>query len=258
MIRKHKISQQERESDECNADKILIERTREQMIDVDESWLPFFEEESKKPYLHELAAKVKEEYAAGTCYPPYEKIFNAFKQTPKDNVKVVILGQDPYHGAGQAQGLSFSVPDNQKIQPSLINIAKELEDEMGHPCIDVMHGDLTEWARQGVFLLNTSLTVRAHEAGSHSKLGWQQFTDAVIAELDASDDPIVFLLWGAHAQSKKELLTNPNHLVLMSPHPSPFSAHKGFFGNGHFKKANEWLVEQGREPIEWKLSSCGA
>lgn len=224
------------------------------MIDIDESWMEFFKEESKKPYLHELADKVKKEYAAGTCFPPYEKIFNAFKLTPKDKVKAVILGQDPYHGNGQAQGLSFSVPQGQKLPPSLVNIDKELFNEFGYHCIDAGSGDLSSWASQGVLLLNTTLTVRAHEAASHSGLGWGEFTDAVIRELDAMEQPIVFMLWGAHAQSKLPLLSNPSHLVLISPHPSPFSAHKGFFGNGHFKKANEWLEGQGSIPIEWRTN----
>lgn len=227
------------------------------MIDVHDSWMPLFKRESAKPYLRELADKVKAEYAAGTCYPPYDKIFNAFKLTPKDDVKVVILGQDPYHGQGQAQGLSFSVPNGTKLPPSLVNIDKELESEFGHECIPAGRGDLSRWAEQGVLLLNTTLTVRAHEAASHAGLGWQEFTDAVIAELDSMEQPIVFLLWGAHAQSKEPLLANPDHLVLSSPHPSPFSAHKGFFGNGHFKRANEWLEEQGAEPIEWDLRSAG-
>lgn len=224
------------------------------MIDIDESWMVFFKEESKKPYLQELASKVKDEYAHNVCFPPYDKIFNAFKLTPKDSVKVVILGQDPYHGNGQAQGLSFSVPNGQKLPPSLVNIDKELFDEFGYHCIDALHGDLSEWGKQGVLLLNTTLTVKAHEAGSHAKLGWGEFTDAVIRELDAMEQPIVFLLWGAHAQSKMPLLSNPSHLVLASAHPSPFSAHKGFFGNGHFKKANEWLEKQGAEPIEWRTN----
>lgn len=226
------------------------------MIDIDETWMPFFKEESKKPYLHELAERVKNEYAKSQCFPPYEKIFNAFKLTPKDKVKVVILGQDPYHGDGQAQGLSFSVSDGQKLPPSLVNIDKELFDELGYHCIEPGHGDLSFWAMQGVLLLNTTLTVRAHDAGSHSKLGWGEFTDAVIAELDEMEQPIAFLLWGAHAQSKMPILTNPEHLVLASAHPSPFSAHKGFFGNGHFKKTNEWLVQHNVEPIEWKLPNA--
>lgn len=225
------------------------------MVNVDESWMPFFKQESNKPYLHELAAKVKDEYSQTTCFPPYEQIFNAFKLTPRDDVKVVILGQDPYHGDGQAQGLSFSVPQGMKLPPSLVNINKELESEFGYECIPANCGDLSSWAEQGVLLLNTTLTVKAHEAASHAGLGWQEFTDAVIRELDEINQPIVFLLWGAHAQSKKPLLTNPGHLVLSSPHPSPFSAHKGFFGNGHFKKANEWLYEQGAEPIEWRVGA---
>lgn len=223
-------------------------------INIDPTWHAFFKREGQKQYLRDLADKVKQEYASKTCYPPYNKIFNAFLLTPRDQVKVVIIGQDPYHNDGQAQGLSFSVPNGMKLPPSLVNIGKELEAEFGCPCINPNNGDLSDWAKQGVLLLNTSLTVQAHNAGSHASLGWMEFTDEVIRELDADDRPIVFILWGAHAQKKKELLVNPNHLVLMSAHPSPFSAHKGFFGNGHFKKANDWLESQGESSIDWNIT----
>lgn len=224
------------------------------MNNINKSWQEFFEQECNKPYFEELMDKVKKEYAEHTCYPAYDNIFNAFALTGADKVKVVILGQDPYHGPGQAQGLSFSVPAGQKLPPSLVNMGKELESEMGYPCIAPAQGDLTKWAEQGVLLLNTTLTVREHEAASHSKLGWGTFTDAVISYIDEQSRPIVFMLWGSHAQKKKELLSNPNHLALCSAHPSPLSASRGFFGNGHFKKANEWLIEQREEPIDWKLT----
>lgn len=225
------------------------------ITDIHESWRPLFDRESQKPYFDELSKAVDGEYSAHVCFPPKERLFTALKLTPLDDVRVVILGQDPYHNDGQAQGLAFSVPDGVRLPPSLRNIAKELEDELGYPCMDVegWHGDLTPWAKHGVLLLNTSLSVRAHEPASHSRLGWQALTDAIIAEVNAQARPIVFMLWGAHAQSKQALLNNPSHLVLTSAHPSPLSAHKGFLRCGHFVRANEWLEENGVKPIEWSL-----
>ena len=182
-------------------------------------------------------------------YPPGRLIFNAFDQCPFDKVKVVIIGQDPYHEPGQAQGLCFSVPDGVQIPPSLINIYKEIEDDLGVKCPP--SGDLTRWARQGVLLLNATLTVREHQAGSHQRRGWEQFTDAVIATLSRERDGLVFLLWGSYAQSKRMLIDSSRHLVLQSPHPSPLSAHRGFFGNHHFSQANAWLQSHGQQPILW-------
>ena len=186
-----------------------------------------------------------------TIYPPKEEIFNAFKLCPIDNVKVVILGQDPYHEEGQAHGLAFSTPEGHSIPRSLKNIVKEIESEYGYPIPD--SGCLESWAKQGVFLLNTVLTVEEGNANSHSKCGWQTFTDNVIKILNNQKQPIVFLLWGKQAELKKELITNPNHLVLISAHPSPFSARRGFFGSNHFKLANEFLKENNLEEINWKI-----
>lgn len=225
------------------------------IYNIDNDWKTFFQEKSTKPYFNDLMQRVSDEYNAHTCFPPQEKIFNAFSMTNLSDVKVVILGQDPYHNDGQAQGLSFSVPNGYTIPPSLKNIAKELKSEYEYDCIDVVNkqGDLTGWAKQGVLLLNTTLTVQAHEPNSHSKIGWTTFTDDVIKELNNQEQSIVFLLWGAHAQSKAELITNPQHLVLQSAHPSPFSARKGFFGNNHFVEANDWLKKHGRDTINWNL-----
>jgi uracil-DNA glycosylase len=185
-------------------------------------------------------------------YPPADDIFNAFHFTPLNEVKVLILGQDPYHNVNQAHGLAFSVPESQsEIPPSLQNIYKELHDDIGCPIPD--HGCLVKWAKQGVLLLNTVLTVRAHQANSHQGHGWEQFTDAVIQAVNAEDRPIVEMLWGRPAQSKLPMLNNPKHLVLTAPHPSPLSAYKGFFGCKHFSKANEFLEKNGIEPIDWSL-----
>lgn len=226
------------------------------MFDISQihpSWHSFFLSEMEKPYMHTLEKKIETEYQENQCFPPEDQIFRAFHDTPLSDVRVVILGQDPYHNDGQAMGLAFSVPAGQKVPPSLKNIAKEIESELGGPVLPAKtnNGDLSAWAENGVLLLNTSLTVRAHEAGSHAKIGWGDFTDAVIMELDRLEQPIVFMLWGTHAQSKVPLLSNPIHLVLQSAHPSPLSARKGFFGNGHFRQANEWLSKQGSEPIDW-------
>ena len=201
------------------------------------------------PYFAQLVAFVRQEYAQGRVYPPGRLIFNAFDQCPFDQVKVVIIGQDPYHEPGQAQGLCFSVPNGVQIPPSLINIYKEIEDDLGVKC--PLSGDLTRWAQQGVLLLNATLTVREHQAGSHQRRGWEQFTDAVIATLSRERTGLVFLLWGSYAQSKRVLIDTGRHLVLQSPHPSPLSAHRGFFGNHHFSQANAWLQAHGQEPIQW-------
>ncbi len=214
-------------------------------------WLKPLEAEFKKPYYKQLYQTVVREYARGTVYPPADDIFNAFHLTPLSEVRVVILGQDPYHNAEQAHGLCFSVRPHVEIPPSLMNIYTELHDDMG--CRIPNNGCLVKWAEQGVLLLNTVLTVRAHQAASHQNIGWEEFTDAVIRIVDQQDEPIVFLLWGRPAQRKKALLHNPRHLVLEAPHPSPLSAHRGFFGCRHFSKTNDFLVKNGREPIDWQI-----
>ena len=203
-------------------------------VRIEETWRRHLQTEFDAPYFAELVSFVRQEYQQGRVYPPGKLIFNAFDQCPFDKVKVVIIGQDPYHEPGQAQGLCFSVPDGVQIPPSLINIYKEIEDDLGVKCPP--SGDLTRWARQGVLLLNATLTVREHQAGSHQRRGWEQFTDAVIATLSRERDGLVFLLWGSYAQSKRMLIDSSRHLVLQSPHPSPLSAHRGFFGNHHFSQ----------------------
>lgn len=217
------------------------------------SWNDSLGKEYAKPYYVELTKKITEEYDRHVVFPPKSDIFNAFMYTPLDKVKVVILGQDPYHGDGQAHGLSFSVRHGIDIPPSLVNIYKELADEYG--CYMPNNGYLEKWARQGVLLLNTVLTVRAHEAASHRQYGWEQFTDAAIAAVNELDKPVVYMLWGSPAQKKQALITNPKHLVLKAPHPSPLSAYRGFFGCGHFKKCNEFLSENGLSPIDWQIDS---
>ena len=197
---------------------------------------------------------MKKEYDTRVIYPPADDIFNAFHLTPLGQVKVLILGQDPYHGAHQAHGLCFSVlPDQRDIPPSLQNIYKELQEDLG--CYIPNNGYLEKWARQGVLMLNTVLTVRAHQAGSHQKKGWEQFTDAIIQAVNAKDSPVVYLLWGRPAQSKIPMLTNPRHLILKAPHPSPLSASRGFFGCRHFSQANEFLKSQGMEPVDWQIEN---
>ncbi|MBR3443161.1 MAG: uracil-DNA glycosylase [Bacteroidaceae bacterium] len=218
-------------------------------VRIEETWRRHLQTEFDAPYFAELVSFVRQEYQQGRVYPPGRLIFNAFDQCPFDKVKVVIIGQDPYHEPGQAQGLCFSVPDGVQIPPSLINIYKEIEDDLGVKCPP--SGDLTRWARQGVLLLNATLTVREHQAGSHQRRGWEQFTDAVIATLSRERDGLVFLLWGSYAQSKRTLIDSSRHLVLQSPHPSPLSAHRGFFGNHHFSQANAWLQSHGQQPILW-------
>lgn len=220
---------------------------------IGNSWDKVLKEEFKKEYFQKTKDFVDAEYNTKTIYPPKEEIFNAFKLCPIDNVKVVILGQDPYHEAGQAHGLAFSTPEGHPIPRSLKNIFKEIEAEYGYPIPD--SGCLESWAKQGVFLLNTVLTVEEGNANSHSKCGWQTFTDNVINILNEKDSPIVFLLWGKQAELKKELLNNPKHLVLISSHPSPFSARRGFFGSNHFKLANEFLKENNIEEIDWQIQN---
>ena len=218
-------------------------------VKIEESWLRRLSEEFEKPYFAALADFVRGEYGQGECYPPGRLIFNAFDQTPFDAVRVVILGQDPYHEPGQAMGLSFSVPDGVVLPPSLRNIYSELQTETGRT--QPLSGDLTRWARQGVLLLNATLTVRRGQAASHQRHGWETFTDAAIMRLSQERDNIVFMLWGSYAGAKAALIDARRHLVLRSAHPSPLSAHRGFFGNGHFRLCNDYLASHGLQPIEW-------
>jgi uracil-DNA glycosylase len=221
-------------------------------VKMEASWKEVLEDEFKKPYFKQITEHIKTEKEQGkTIYPPGPLIFNAFEQTPFDNVKVVLLGQDPYHGPRQAMGMSFSVPDGVHPPPSLINIFKELHDDVGVPI--PKHGNLTKWAQQGVMLLNASLTVRAGEANSHSKIGWHQFTNTVIEKISEEKKDVVFLLWGKFAQEKTELIDTKKHHVLKAAHPSPFAADKGFFGCRHFSKTNSYLMKQGMDPIDWAL-----
>jgi uracil-DNA glycosylase len=216
------------------------------------SWQAVIGEEFDKPYMQALRAFLKQEKAVGKItFPPSPLIFNAFNHTPFDNVRVVIIGQDPYHGIGQAHGLSFSVPEGVALPPSLMNIFKEIEADVGVKMSK--KGDLTPWANQGVLLLNATLTVEMANAGSHQKRGWETFTDAAIAALNTHREGLVFVLWGSYAQKKGEMIDQKKHLVLKSPHPSPLSAHRGFFGNHQFSKINEYLTEHGQTPIEWQL-----
>ncbi len=216
-------------------------------------WLEALKPEFKKAYYKELFDKVGQEYKTRKIFPAPDDIFNAFHFTPLDQVKVVILGQDPYHNDGQAHGLCFSVKPEVDIPPSLVNIYQELHEDCG--CFIPDRGYLEKWARQGVLLLNTVLTVRAHQANSHRGIGWEEFTDAAIRVLNEQDRPIVFLLWGRPAQMKRSMLTNPAHLILEAPHPSPWSAYRGFFGCRHFSKTNEFLVSKGLEPIDWQIEN---
>lgn len=218
---------------------------------INNDWLPALDSEFKKPYYKELYKFVKSEYDKCIIYPPAEDIFNAFHLTPLSKVKVLILGQDPYHEPNQAHGLCFSVKPTTQIPPSLVNIYKELNSDLGLKIPN--NGYLVKWAEQGVLLLNTVLTVRAHEANSHQGRGWEMFTDAIINAVNAQDRPIVYMLWGSPAQRKIPMLTNPKHLVLKAPHPSPLSAYRGFFGCKHFSRCNEFLVNNGLEPIDWQI-----
>jgi uracil-DNA glycosylase len=222
-------------------------------VKIEESWKEVLKQEFSKPYFQNAVTFIKVEKSQGkTIYPPGPLIFNAFEQTPFDNLKVVLLGQDPYHGNGQAHGLSFSVPDGIKPPPSLINIFKELHDDVGVPIPTT--GNLVKWAQQGVFLLNSILTVRANEPASHQKIGWQEFTNGVITEISKQKEGIVFLLWGKFAHEKQILIDETKHYVLKAAHPSPYSADKGFFGCKHFSKTNNYLMKQGIDPIDWSLN----
>lgn len=217
-------------------------------------WLPSIEGEFRKPYYRELYQFVKEEYSKHVVYPPSDDIFNALHLTPLKEVKVLILGQDPYINEHEAHGLCFSVlPEQKKLPPSLQNIYKELNADLG--CEIPNNGYLKKWAQQGVLLLNTVLTVRAHESNSHKGKGWENFTDAIIRAVNEQDRPIVYMLWGSHAQQKIPMLNNPKHLILKAPHPSPLSAHRGFFGCKHFSQANEFLEKNGIEPIDWQIEN---
>ena len=221
------------------------------MPPITNDWQQPLEVEFKKPYYKDLYKKVLEEYRSRQIFPNPDDIFNAFHLTPLKDVKVVILGQDPYHNDGQAHGLCFSVKLDVEVPPSLVNIYKELQDDLG--CRIPNNGYLVKWAKQGVLMLNTVLTVRAHQANSHRGIGWEQFTDAVIRAVDAQDRPIVFLLWGRPAQMKKSMLHNPKHLILEAPHPSPLSAYRGFFGCKHFSQTNAFLEKNGLAPIDWQI-----
>lgn len=221
------------------------------MSAIDNDWLEVLKPEFAKPYYRSLYDFINSEYSTRVVYPPAQDIFSALHLTPRRKVKAVILGQDPYHNEGQAHGLSFSVRPGVEIPPSLVNIFKELHDDIG--CRIPNNGFLESWARQGVLMLNTVLTVRAHQANSHQGAGWEHFTDAVIRSVDALGRPVVFMLWGRPAQSKQTLITNPEHLILKAPHPSPLSAYRGFFGCRHFSKTNEFLKEHGMEPIDWQI-----
>lgn len=223
-------------------------------IQLNETWLRYLQAEFDQPYMQQLKQFLVQEKAAGkVIFPPGKEIFNAFNTTNFDDVKVVILGQDPYHGPGQAHGLCFSVQPGVRFPPSLLNIFKEIERDLGLAIPN--HGCLQSWAEQGVLLLNATLTVEQAKAGSHQKQGWETFTDQAIHYLNENREGIVFLLWGSYAQKKGSLIDGNKHYVLRSPHPSPLSAHRGFLGNGHFSKANEYLVSRGLEPINWQIAN---
>ena len=221
-------------------------------IQIEESWEKVLKEEFEKTYFQHIITFLKAEKASGKIiYPPGPLIFNAFKQTPFDKVKVVLLGQDPYHNKGQAHGLSFSVPDGVPKPPSLVNIFKEIKNDLG---IEIpQNGNLEKWAAQGVLLLNASLTVRENEPGSHARIGWLQFTDHVIKKISEEKEGIIFLLWGKFAQEKQSLIDETKHFVLKAAHPSPYSANNGFFGCKHFSRTNELLMKQHKSPIDWKI-----
>ena len=219
------------------------------MVKIEASWGKVLADEFEKPYFKALTEFVRHEYGQGPCYPPGKQIFAAFDLCPFDKVNVVIIGQDPYHEPGQAEGLCFSVAQGVTPPPSLVNIFKEIEDDLGTP--PPPDGSLRRWAEQGVLLLNATLTVRAHMAGSHQRRGWEEFTDAVISRLAQERTGIVFILWGSYAQRKGAVIDRTRHLVLQSAHPSPLSAYRGFFGNHHFSTANAYLEKQGLAPIQW-------
>lgn len=218
-------------------------------VQIENSWKERLADEFEKPYFKELTDFVRQEYKTQVCYPPGGLIFNAFNLCPFDQVKVVIIGQDPYHGPGQAHGLCFSVNDGIPFPPSLQNIFKEIQADLGKEV--PVSGNLTRWAEQGVLLLNATLTVRAHQAASHQRHGWEEFTDAVIRKLSQKRDHLVFILWGAYAQKKGAVIDRERHLVLTSAHPSPLSAYHGFFGNKHFSLTNAYLEQYGKTPINW-------
>ena len=221
-------------------------------VKIEDSWKQILKEEFSKPYFQQIALHLKTEKSQGkTIYPPGSLIFNAFNTTPFTNVKVVILGQDPYHGPNQAHGLCFSVQNGVPPPPSLVNIFKELQEDIGIKIPN--HGNLTHWAEQGVFLLNASLTVRASEPMSHAKIGWATFTDTVIKKISENEKHVVFLLWGKFAQEKRVLIDETKHHILRAAHPSPLSANAGFFGCKHFSKTNAWLMSKGIDPIDWQL-----
>ena len=221
-------------------------------VKIEESWKEILKQEFDKPYFQQIPLHLKTEKSQGkTIYPPGSLIFNAFKRTPMDKIKVVIIGQDPYHGPNQAHGLCFSVQNGVPPPPSLVNIFKELQDDIGMQV--PRHGNLTKWAEQGVFLLNASLTVRAGEPMSHSKIGWATFTDTVIKKISDHNKHVVFLLWGKFAQDKKILIDETKHLILKTAHPSPLSAYAGFLGCKHFSKANAYLISKGIDPVDWIL-----
>ena len=221
-------------------------------VKIETGWKEVLKEEFEKPYFRQITLHLKTEKSQGkTIYPPGPLIFNAFDTTPFEKIKVVILGQDPYHGINQAHGLCFSVQEGVPAPPSLVNIFKEIKEDIGIPLPN--HGNLMHWAKQGVFLLNASLTVRAGEPMSHARIGWAQFTDTVIKKISEKKNHVVFMLWGKFAQEKRTLIDERKHLVLRSVHPSPLSAHAGFFGCRHFSKANEYLMKNGMDPIDWQL-----
>lgn len=225
----------------------------QRMPAISNDWLEPLSQEFRKPYYRKLYQKVIEEYQSKSVFPPADEIFNAFHFTSLHEVKAVILGQDPYHNVGQAHGLCFSVRPQVEIPPSLVNIFQELHDDLG--CEIPNNGYLVKWAKQGVLMLNTVLTVRAHQANSHRGIGWEEFTDAAIRILNEQDRPIVFILWGSPAQRKKAMLNNPKHLILQAPHPSPLSAYRGFFGSKPFSKTNEFLTANGVAPIDWQIEN---
>ena len=223
------------------------------MSAISNDWLGPLTKEFREPYYKKLYETVVNEYNTHQIFPPSDDIFNAFNYTPLGNVKVVIIGQDPYHNVGQAHGLCFSVKPEVDIPPSLVNIYKELQDDLG--CFIPDNGYLKKWADQGVLMLNSVLTVRAHQANSHKGIGWEKFTDAAISILNQQDRPIVYMLWGKPAQDKAAKVDNPKHLLLKAPHPSPLSAFRGFFGCKHFSRCNQFLQENGMEPIDWQIEN---
>ncbi len=224
------------------------------MPPITNDWAIPLAPEYKKPYYRKLFDFISNEYATQEIFPPGDDIFNAFHLTPLKDVKCVIIGQDPYHNTGQAHGLCFSVKPDVDIPPSLINIYKELHDDLG--CYIPNNGYLVKWAKQGVLMLNAVLTVRAHQAASHQGKGWEEFTDAAIRIVNEQDRPVVFLLWGGFAQKKAAMLNNPKHLILKAPHPSPLSVYRGFYGCRHFSKTNDFLIKNGLEPIDWQIENC--